>query len=827
MRSTSPGAARALSLLATFVAASLVTGALIAGLFIPAVGATGVVTRSGVNYFNSLPADLSTPPLAEQSTMYAADGRTPIARFYDENRITVPLSKIAPVMRQAIIAIEDSRFYEHGGVDPKGVLRAVLNNQMSGNTQGASTLTQQYIKNYNVEKAIAAGDTTAARAAVSQNYARKLQEIRTAVALEKTKSKDAILEGYLNIALFGDNTWGIEAASQYYFSTSASQLTLVQAATLAGLVQSPSNYSPFTHPDHAITRRNEVLTRMFQLGMINQQQYQTARASKLVTKRKQPHNGCITAGNMAYFCEYVLNVLKRDPGFAFLGKTQTERETNIKRGGYKIVTSLEPKVQAQAWKTVTGHIPVTDSSHFATAAVTVQPGTGRVVAMAQNRIYSVTEGTGRTALNYGVDQRYGSSIGFATGSTFKPFTLATFLSEGNSLNDVVDASQTKRPFSDFTACGKSLPGWGYSGTYPFHNAGDGEGGGGMTVQQATYDSVNTAFVDIESRVDMCDLVTTAQKLGVHLSSVPSKQLCVTASGNGVTLDYKKNPLTLPYCQPSLTLGANSISPLTMAAGYAAFAADGKFCAPHPVLTVQNRAGKAMPVPAAACSRALDSDVAHGVTYALKKVLTQGTAAGQGIGLPAAGKTGTSDSSANTWFVGYTHSLSTAVWVADPNHYRPDSGRHILLTGQRDGLSIKIDGHWYGALYGGNLAASIWRDLMKQATKGRDNADWPDPPSSMLQGSGVRLPDVTGQSVAQASIVLTSAGFRVNVGGFVRGSAPAGTVARTSPAGGSLAVPGTQVTIYVSDGSQNNGNNGNNRGRGRTGGGVFPFPTPAG
>jgi membrane peptidoglycan carboxypeptidase len=803
MRSSSPGLARSLTLLSAFVVASLITGALVAGLFIPAVGATGVVTRSGVDYFNSLPADLSRPPLAEQSTMYAGDGKTVIARFYDENRINVPLAKIAPVMRQAVVAIEDSRFYEHGGVDPKGVLRAFLNNQMSGETQGASTLTQQYIKNYNVEKALATGDAAAARAAVSQNYSRKLQEMRTAIALEKQLTKDQILEGYLNIALFGDNTWGVEAASQYFFGISASSLSLVQAATLAGLVQSPTSYNPFQHPDHAVTRRNEVLTRMLQLGMITQPQFDAAKATKLVTKRTVAQNGCITAGNAAYFCDYVINTIRTDPSFAFLGKTGTERMTNLKRGGYSLVTSLDPKVQNTAYATAVDHVPVKDPSKVAAAAVTVQPGTGRVLAIAQNRIYNPDGKTGDTTLNYGVDKLVGNSNGFATGSTFKAFTLAQYLSDGNSLNDFVDASKSTRPMSDFTACGSKLGGT----PYHFSNS-EGNMSGSIPVLEATYDSVNTAFVDIESRVDMCDLAITASKLGVHLASAPSIK-CDNATWHNVTLDYKKDPLLVPDCGPALTLGPNSISPLTMAAAYAAFAADGKYCEPRPVIAMKDRTGKALPVPAVKCSQGVSSDVAHGVTYALKRVLTQGTAGGKGLNVPSAGKTGTSDQSGNGWFVGYTSSLSTAVWVADPNTY-PKSVTS-LGSGQRPLTNIRINGHYWSVVFGADIAGAIWHDLMSKAVNGRNNNDWPSPPGSMLKSSGVQVPDVTGQPIQQAQAILSQAGFQVNVGGMTAGPPPAGSVASTSPAAGSTVAPNSTITINVSDGSQ--GGNGNGHGHG--------------
>lgn len=815
MRRSTPGASRPLMLLAAFVATSLVGGALFAGLFIPAVGATGAMTRSSVDYFNSLPSELSRPPLAEQSTMYASDGKTVIARFYDENRITVPLSRIAPVMRRAIMAIEDSRFYDHGGIDTKGVLRAAINNFSGGNTQGASTLTQQYIKNYNVEKCMAAGDRQCALDAVKKDTARKLQEMRTAIALEKQLTKDQILEGYLNIALFGDNTYGVEAAAQYYFNTPASKLSLVQAATLAGLVQSPEPYNPFRHPKEATTRRNEVLTRMHELKMISDKAYQAALTAPLKTQRHVTRNGCVTAGNMAFFCDYVIRTMETDPAYAYLGKTKTERSTSIKRGGYKIVTTLDAKLQRTESKKVVSNVPVKDPSKVAAAAVTVEPGTGKVLAMAQNRVYSSATGRGNTMLNYTVDKELGGSSGFATGSSFKPYTLATWLSKGKSLYDTVDASDRPngRPFSDFTACGSRLRG---TKPYTYSNAARGEGRSGMTVLEGTTRSVNTAFVQMESKLDICDIVKVASNLGVHLAA-PVKD-CGNDTASTV----------LPTCQPSLTLGPKSISPLTMASAYAAFAADGKYCAPHPVLSLIDRAGKKQKVAEQSCKQAISSDVAHGVTYALKTVLRNGTAAGKGIsGHPSAGKTGTSDQSANTWFVGYTRYFSTAVWVADPNTY-PD---HQDTSGQRPLRNITINGRPWGTVYGGNIAASIWHDVMTNASKGKPATDWPDPPSRTLRGHGKRVPSVAGLSLPAAFARLAGSGFAPVVGGTVPGSTPTGTVASTSPSSGSQVASGSVVQINLSDGSRGGGGGGNggglpgrDRGRiGGLGGGQLGFP----
>jgi membrane peptidoglycan carboxypeptidase len=789
MRST-PGTSRAVTLLIAFVAMSLLSGVLFAGLFIPAVGASASITKSSVTYFNSLPADMSRPPLAEQSTMYASDGTTVIARFYDENRVTVPLSRIAPVMREAIIAVEDSRFYQHGGIDPKGLLRAFVNNQVGGDVQGASTLTQQYIKNYNVEKCVAAGDEECARRAVAKNEARKLQEMRMAIALEKQLSKDEILEGYLNIALFGDNTFGVEAASEYYFNTSASKLTLVQAATLAGLVQSPSTYSPFQHPEAAVSRRNEVLSRMLSLDMITQEQYEEAKVTELTTDKHVAQNGCITAGNMAFFCDYVYRTLQLDPAYSYLGKTEAQRRTAIKRGGYKIITTLDPALQKKSAALVEKQIPPKDPSKLAAAAVVVQPGTGKVLAMTQNRTYSTESKRGATSINYAVDKAYGSSTGFSTGSTFKPFTLATWLSEGKSLRDVVDASEPAggRPFSDFTACGERLRGQ----TYHFGNA-EGGGRGPMTVLNATASSVNTAYVDMESRLDLCDIVDTATKLGVHLASVPNEgSRCANYSAD--------NPLVLPNCFPSLTLGPLSISPLTMATAYATFAADGKFCEAVPVAGITNSAGEPQAVTEQTCNQAITAEVSRGVTYALKKALANGTGRGLSIGKPAAGKTGTADQSSNTWYVGYTPHFSTAVWVADPNTYPG----HSATSGQRPLHGITVNGRYYGTIYGATLAGRIWSNIMKNASKDKPSTDWSGPPGSMFTTNGVSVPDVVGDNVAVAMATLSRSGFQVKNGGIVSSSEPAGSVARMSPSGGSLSTRGATVTIYISDGSQHDG-----------------------
>ncbi len=504
-------------LLPAFVVASLVSGVLMAGLVLPATGAAGLLVKDGLGMFNDLDVQLEDMPLPEGSTMYANDGKTVIARFYEENRVVTPLKNVAPAMRMAVVAIEDARFYEHGGVDPKGLARAVISNKLNdGQVQGASTLTQQYVKNVLLESAVVAGDEKAAAAATVKTNARKIKEIRMAIKYEQDHSKDEILEGYLNVANFGQNNYGVEAAAQYFFQTSAGKLTLPQAALLAGLVQIPETYNPFRHPEAAKARRGQVLGRMLDLGMITQAQHDEADATPLPTEPKRALSGCVTAGVFGYFCDYALKMLLSDPRYAVLGETEDARLNSIKRGGLKIVTTADATLQKAATNYLMKKIPAKDSSGVAAAAVTVQPGTGRVLSVAQNSFFNPEKGPGQTEVSYGVDGKYGASLGFQVGSNFKPYTLATWLNKNKGLYTNVEGNVRSRPFSDFTACGKRLSGQ----TYEFSNS-EGQGQPTIDVMSATYRSVNTAYVAMESRLDMCDIAKTAEKMGVHLASPAS------------------------------------------------------------------------------------------------------------------------------------------------------------------------------------------------------------------------------------------------------------------------------------------------------------------
>lgn len=713
--SPAPTKRTVLGLLGAFVACSVVAGLIAAGLALPAVGAGGVAASKSVNYFNDLPGDLAQPPLSEKSVVLDKNGKV-LTTFYDENRDAVPLAKVSASMQQAVVAIEDSRFYQHGGFDTKGLIRAFVTNQVNGDVeQGASTLTQQYVRNVLAETAYAQGDAAGVTAARVKSNSRKLKEIRYAVGLEKQLTKQQILERYLNIAWFGGKINGVEAAAKYYYDVHASKLTLQQSAMLAGMLQAPPSWSPVNHPKAAAERRNIVLRRMLDLHMIDQATYDKTRTQSLKVHVTVTKNGCANSGYNGYFCDYVQRLIVDGDGFSALGKTVKQRRNALLRGGLTIKTTIDPKIQKTAWKSVTKAVPPTDKSHVRTAAVTVQPGTGKILAMTQNTYFDPSVSRRKyQAANYSTDHAFGNSNGFQTGSTFKAFTLATWLKSGRTLNDTVDASVKSRAFSSFRACGAPLIG----GTYDYGNAGDGEGNGHMRVWDATANSVNTAFVAMEQQLDICDIAKTAESIGVH-----------QARPSGDCQPRGKVSAKIPTCYPSLTLGVINISPLTMAAAYATFAADGIFCKPTAITSITDRNGKPVAIPQQSCKRALSTDIARGMDLGLSRVLTNGTAASVGPlpgGRPASGKTGTTNLSVATWFVGFTPQLATSVWVGRPN---PAKGAKYGQPTSLNGVCIK--GGCYREVFGATIAAPIWKSIMTQALAGTQIERFPGAPSSVI------------------------------------------------------------------------------------------------
>ncbi|GAB3256567.1 penicillin-binding protein [Kineosporia babensis] len=791
--SPAPAPRNVLGLLGAFVVTSLVAGILAAGLAVPAIGASGLATTTAIDAFNELPSELEEPQVAANTRVLAADGSL-LATFYDENRVPVDLKQVSPFMQTAIVAIEDERFYDHGGVDPKGLIRALVVNEISGGvSQGASTLTQQLVKNLLKQAAYLEGDEAAYDAAQEQTNERKLREIRLASALEKKLSKKEILQEYLNIAWFGGQVNGIEAASKYYFGTSAAKLTLPQAATLAGMVQSPPqfNIAVKSRQKDALKRRNTVLNKMYQQGMIDEETRDKAVASKLKPKITPTYQGCANSGRRAYYCDYVFNLLTKSPDFAFLGKTAEQRALQIKRGGYTIKTYLDPKILKSAWEASIEAIPPKDDSRVATATVTVEPGSGKVLSMIQNKYYNPGKGRQNTTINYSTDFNYGGSSGFQTGSTFKPVVLAAWLKAGKSLNASISGSAPYVAANDsFKTC-VDTP---LVGTWTVYNASDSKGGGSMSVMNATAQSVNTAYARMEQQLNLCDVAETAEELGMHQAQT-TRDPCIT--GN-LGSDVKKPKMTskIPGCVPSVVLGVASQSPLTMANAYATFASGGIRCDPVAISSITDRFGKELPIPDAECKRTMQAKVANTVTLGLSKVFTGGTASSTGpleSGQPASGKTGTTNNSQDSWFVGYTPQLATAVWV----------GPETVNGKRKEMRRIYINGNYEYNVYGGTIAAPIWKEIMTDALKGKKIKEFPEADDELTKVPTTSVPWVVGMSPDDARDRLEDAGFAVQQGSELETSdQPAGTVARMDPSG--RASTGTTITIYISAGPNTGG-----------------------
>jgi membrane peptidoglycan carboxypeptidase len=735
-----------------------VAGVLAALIGFSTLGMLGVSARNGANWFEAIPGDLRTPPVPQRSLILAADG-SKLATFYYENRVDVPLTKVAPVMRKAILAIEDNRFYEHGGLDFKATIRALASNIVAGQvTQGGSGITQQYVKNLLVETASTAEERRSARATTP---ARKLRELRYAVAIEKQFTKNQILERYLNIAYFGDGAYGVEAAARHYFGKPASDLTLPNAALLAGIVRYPFAYDPTVNPALATQRRNTVLFRMAQLGWAGKAETSASERAPLDLNVKSTPNGCVES-SAPFFCDYVQREILTNPIF---GVTADARKLLLQRGGLTIHTTLEPRMQRAAQRAVDHYVPPKNSRHKAAAEALVEPGTGAVKAMAVDRDLGPAEKKGKTWVNFAADSDHGTSIGMQAGSTFKVFTLAAALDQGMAFGHRLMAPDHFTP-TGFRDCRDRT----VNSTEPLVNAADGEGGRTFSLVTGTWHSVNTFFLNLEKQVGLCDTVKMAEKLGMR-----------RADGS---------PLQ-QYA--SFTLGFNTVSPVRLAAAYAAFGARGKYCEPVVLTKITDATGRDLKVPQANCHQAIGKGVADGVNHVLRGVLTQGTAAGMGIDRPAAGKTGTVDGFSSAWFAGYTPDLASAVWVGDPRGGYAHPLRNVCLGGR-----------CFGEVFGADIPAPIWRETMLGALDGVPAHDFHNPPSDYFsEGSGedrVQVPDVLGLSPSAAAATLSAAGFSMSFGSSITSDTyPKGTVARTSPGGGAAVASGATVTIYVSKG----------------------------
>ncbi|WP_308271523.1 transglycosylase domain-containing protein [Kitasatospora sp. SUK 42] len=669
---------------------SVVSGVLLAGVALPAAGGIGLAAKGTAEGFDDIPDDFKTPPLTQATQIFDAKGGL-IAKVYERDRTVLTADQMSPFMRQAQVDIEDARFYEHGAVDLKGILRAVGKNAESGTaSQGASTLTQQYVKNVNVENA--GDDHDAVLEAQRKTLGRKIQELKVAIKLEEELPKDQILTNYLNITFYGNGAYGVEAASQRYFGKNNKDLTIAEAATLAGLVQNPSQYDPKLHPVAAQKRRDTVIDKMLENKHITADQAKEAKAAPLGLNYRDPQNGCITAkAGMGFFCDYVRHVVKQDPAF---GKSAEERKKLWNTGGLNIYTTLDPDKQAAAQDAVSSKVRVTDT--VSAAATMVEPGTGKILAMAQTRPYGLVKEKNQTVVNLNVDAAMGGGNGFQPGSTFKPIVAAAALEAGLSPTQEY-SSPNSLEYPTMTTCEGTWKNEGRPKTVvPNESARE---KGPYQLKEAMALSVNTYFVQMEQEIGLCAVKQMANKLGI------------TTKASGKPLEEV----------PAMALGVEEMSPLTMANVYATFAAEGTYCSPIAINKITTVEGKDVPVPAGHCEKAFSEKTAQALNTVLNGV-TENSGTGAALNLEdnrqIAGKTGTSDRKRAAWFNGYTPQLATAVWLGGP-------------AGGVEMRDITINGKYHTEVFGADGPGPIWRDAMNQALRGAPKqslpmADIPDP-----------------------------------------------------------------------------------------------------
>jgi membrane peptidoglycan carboxypeptidase len=761
----------------------LLAGVVVAAAAFPAMAMGGLAAKAGADSFDSLPTVLTVHQSPQVTRVYASDGRTLISTFYDENRRDVPISDVAIVMQRAMVAAEDTRFYKHHGVDVKGVARAFVANQKSGETeQGASTLTMQYVRQALKYFTSTPQDIVDATA---DTPGRKIQEMRYALALEKQLNKQQILERYLNIAPFANNAFGIYAASQVYFGVEPKDLTLGEAALLAGLVKAPSDYDPKTEQGRkdALDRRNNyVLPNMVKMGYITEAQSQEAMKAELPWKSGYTEpNGCtqVATNSWGFFCDYFYRWWISQPAF---GADQYERINRLKSGGFNIVTSLDVNAQASAMKNITKGKKIGDSDALMLAGV--EPKTGRIQLMAVNRTYSNDQSHNGANTNPGKKGQKGNwpntttplisgggdIYGYQFGSTFKMFTMVTALEQGIPLSRsfVAEDPYVGKEFPVEAGSDAACPGTTY---YCPTNASKDEGGKNYNMWSAFGRSVNTWFVPLESQVGTENVVKTAQALGVQFRAPDDAKLAANAHTWG-----------------AFTLGVTAATPLDMANAYATVDGDGIYCEPLPVISITDNAGNKLDAANPRCHQAIPADVAHAAVDAARcpvgdhSATTECAGATSGgtrgiVGKPVAGKTGTTDEDKTAALIVMTPRIAVAGVIADPDN--------PLLVGTRKKYSH--DEVNYAVNY-----------TVKDFMASRPGDNFPAAPSQLVKGTQVKIPSVTCQSQQAAMATLQSKGFKTTVSAQpVASNCPAGTVAGTNPTGSTA--KNSTVTLLISNG----------------------------
>ena len=652
-----------------FLVAVPLAGVLTAAILAPLVLGPGIAASSAANLLSPLPGVLSDETPAGKTAVLAADGSL-ITWFYRLNRTPVATDQIPAVMKQALIDIEDARFYEHRGVDLEGTARALLRNLLAGEvTQGGSTITQQLVKQTLLQAATTAEER---QAATESSIGRKLREARLALAMEQQYSKEEILTRYLNLGYCGRGAYGIQAAALRYFSVNAVDLTLPQAAMLAGLVQTPTEDDPIDAPARALARRDQVLHRMLALGHITDADLAAIPPGPVaVAPSEPPPNGCVNAVRGGFFCDYVERYLTQTLGIS---------QQQLDDGGLTIRTTLRPDLQDAGDRAVLAHLAMGDP--LAGMFTAVEPGTGHLLAMSVNRRFGFdAQDPAQESVALNVEASQGA------GSTYKVFVAASALEQGIPPWNTITTSDP------YVSRVYKTNGGTVGDPYTVRNAGSYPPT--LTMVEALIRSSNTYFVALEDQLGSIEgPVRMAQRMG--LFSIDPVADRVIADRRG-----------------SFTLGAEATSPLALASANSTLGANGTQCDPTPVTAVLDRAGAPLTgaggVPLDTGDHCTPGAVPPAVATTLNQILVGDVALPIGTGTRAAipghtiaGKTGTSQDRFSVAFVGYTPQFAASVMVLNPKRNQ-DVGA-----------------------YGGRGAAPIWYDAMLPILSGLPDAPFPPP-----------------------------------------------------------------------------------------------------
>lgn len=691
---------RVLVLLLAYIMLAVCGGVAASVLFVPGVVGANKTAKAVIPSLKVENVDFDVTSLPQKSTMYARDGSTVIATFYNQNRIVVPLKKISKTMQQAVVAREDRRFWTHAGVDVQGVMRAFVQTYLvKGSQQGGSSLTQQYVKNVLLMQAIEDDDPIAQYHATEDTVARKIREMLISVQMEKKYSKAEILQGYLNIAQFGNNLYGVETAAQRYFSVSAADLNVVQSATIAAITKNPSQYDPLVEENQkeSENQRNIVLKLMLQEGYITQDQYTEAVNTPLkdTLKAQDVNVGCQDTGDYAYFCDFVVHRIQNSEEF---GKTRAERNKLLQEGGLKIVTTLDVEANSTMMETARNTIPPDDPSGMEIAMAAVKPGTGEVLSFGLNRYYDATPAAAndptRTSQNYAVDLADGGGSGWTIGSSWKPINLIAWMEAGHSINDNLQTS-TSYPTTDF-ACSN------YSGGADSWNVSNAMGAGTVNPESPFLGLVrshNTTQASMGAILKLCKVADTATELGYH------------DAATGETIDK-----TQVYT-PSMMIGSVNVSPLTMASIFAVYASNGVQCNPIAISKVTDKDGNDLKVPSANCHQAVDKDIIQTLAYTLNQGTVRPDGAGWSFrladGRKSFGKTGTSEDLAVSGGSFIPNQIAAFAVVGDAQNPYTNRIFNIAING-------RYNSYWDGSTIAGPAVSDFFNSYISKKKIPIDN-----------------------------------------------------------------------------------------------------------